>query len=367
MNFGNISKLQLEDIFMSFGDENLNRELKNDKNKCSSCGNSDEFIEDYKLGSVICNCGQIISDLYDVAPEKTVSHDKEEKINNNITYNSLLPQSTMTTNSNLKGTMLKLQIWDSMPAKERSNNIMFKKIKKICEIYKINKKIENEAKMMFKKVSETKHQIGKNKGKVIITRGNNRKGILASCLAKACRNNEETRTTKEIANYFNIKEKDVNEGNKNLENILCDKNDSNKNIVKPSHFIQRKCDELHIKSKDTLVALKIALNLEKLNIASNHTTETIAAACIYLMTIRQNIKEVTKKEISIVFDNLSDATIIKTYKEIKNYENILVDDTKINKICAYINEYIEKKYVNKDIWNLMCKFGVNKSEYTLIE
>jgi transcription initiation factor TFIIIB Brf1 subunit/transcription initiation factor TFIIB len=362
MNINSISKFQLEELLFSFGDVVTNIE---DSNNCPNCGQND-FIEERKIGRIICRCGQVIGDLYDLRPEQTISNDREERTNNNIIYNELLPQSTMMTNSNLKGTMLKIQIWNSMPSKERSNNMMFKKIKKVCETYKICKKIEEEAKIMFKKVSDSIHKEGKNKGKMIITRGNNRKGIVASCLAEACENNQETRTAKEMACYFNIEEKDVNEGKKNLKNILGNVSKKSNNIAKPSHFTLRKCDELHIKRKEAEIALKITLNLEKLNIASNHTTETIAAACIYLMTVIQKLPHVSRKDVSNVFGNLSDATLIKTYKEIKDYGVILMDNAKINKICSFADDYISKKYVSKEIWEMMVKFGVGEGVFTVI-
>jgi hypothetical protein len=47
--------------------------------------------------------------------------------------------------------------------------------------------------------SDCKHAYGKNEGKIIIKRGNNRIGLIAACLFYSCRKIGMTRSPKEIA------------------------------------------------------------------------------------------------------------------------------------------------------------------------
>ena len=84
------------------------------------------------------------------------------------------------------------------------------------------------------------------------------------------------------------------------------------------------------------------------------------------MTVIQKLPHVSRKDVSNVFGNLSDATLIKTYKEIKDYGVILMDNAKINKICSFADDYISKKYVSKEIWEMMVKFGVGEGVFTVI-
>jgi transcription initiation factor TFIIB len=335
-------------------------------NSCPECGSVD-FIEDYSKGMILCHCGQVMDNILDTGIEKR-NYDGEDNDapRCGMVYNVLLPQSSLGTTITAKGKLRKLHIWNSMPYKERSDNIMFKRIREICVTRGIVKKIEDDAKILCKRVSGTVHTMGKNKGKPIITRGFNRAGIVAACLFIACRRNEESRSTKEIASYFDIDERDVNKGLRSLLTIL-----NGDNIVKDIgtskviHFIKRKCDELHIKTKHADIAVIIAMNIERLNMASNHTTFSLAAASILLMAEIIGIKTITKKKLSSAFYNLSDVTIGKTYKQIKDYKTILIDNAKVGEIMIEIARQQKKHIITQKVWDQMKRFNINTSKYIL--
>lgn len=243
---------------------------------------------------------------------------------------------------------------------------MFKKIHAVCIEYGIVRKIEDDAKILCKKVSGTVHKNGKNKGKPIITRGFNRSGIVAGCLFIACRRNDETRSIKEIAYYFDISERDVNKGIRSMLGILDDDT-----IVKDigtskvSHFIKRKCDELHIVNKYADIARTIAYNIDKLNIASNHTTYSLAAATILLVAEIFDLKNITKKKLSETFCGLSDVTIGKTFNQIRQLKTILVDDKKVAEIHIEIEKLRSKRIITQETYDQMKRFDVDTSKYIL--
>lgn len=339
---------------------------KNKVEQCPECGATD-FIEDYSKGMILCTCGQVMDNIYDTGLEqRNYDGDDGEVARCGIVHNRLLPQSSLGTSVNAKGKLRKLHIWNSMPYKERSNNVMFKKIHEVCVTQNIYKRIEEDAKILCKRVSGTLHKTGKNTGKPIITRGFNREGIVASCLFIACRRNGETRSTKEIASYFKIDERDVNKGTRSLLSILGDDN-----IVKDIgtskviDFIKRKCDELQIKTKYATIAVTIGKNIDRLNIASNHTTFSLAAASILLMAYINGIKSITKKRLSKAFYDLSDVTIGKTFKQIKELRSILIDDQKVSEIIVDINRQKKKRIVPKAVWEQMQRFDVDTSKYVL--
>jgi len=339
---------------------------KEKDNFCPECGASD-FIEDYAKGMIYCSCGQVLDSIFDNGMERR-NHDGDDGDTgkNGMVHNRLLPQSSLGTTVTAKGRLKKLHIWNAMPYKERSDNIMFKKIREVCVAHSIVKKIEEDAKILCKRVSGTVHKAGINKGKPIITRGFNRSGIVAGCLFIACRRNDETRAVKEIAFYFDISERDVNKGIRSLLGILDDDN-----IVKDIgtskviHFIQRKCDELHIKNKYTSIAKTIASNIDKLNIASNHTTYSLAAASILLMAMMNGLKTITKKKLSTTFCGLSDVTIGKTYNQIKDLKMILTNDAKVNDIIKEITRQRNKRIISQAVYDQMVRFKVDTSKYVL--
>ncbi|VBB18375.1 transcription initiation factor IIB [Yasminevirus sp. GU-2018] len=339
---------------------------KKQEDTCPDCG-STNFIEDYTKGIIFCGCGQVIDTIFDNGMERR-NHDGDDNDNvkSGMVHNRLLPQSSLGTSVTAKGRLKKLHIWNAMPYKERSDNIMFKKIHNVCVVYGIVRKIEDDAKILCKRVSGTVHKTGKNKGKPIITRGFNRSGIVAGCLFIACRRNDETRAVKEIAFYFDISERDVNKGIRSLLAILDDdsivKDIGTSKVI---HFIRRKCDELQIKNKYTEIAKTIANNIDKLNIASNHTTYSLAAASILLMADMHGLKSITKKKLSQTFCGLSDVTIGKTYNQIKDLRRILIDDAKVDDICKEITKQRNKRIISQEVYDQMVRFGVDTSKYIL--
>lgn len=353
---------EIEDL-LNEGDDNF---TKINEEICPECGSTD-FIEDYTKGMILCKCGQLIDTVFDNGMEKrNYDGDEGETVRCGIVHNRLLPQSSLGTSMMAKGKLKKLHIWNSMPYKERSDNIMFKRIHAVCVSHGISKKIEDDSKILCKRVSGTVHKIGKNKGKPIITRGFNRSGIVAGCLFIACRRNDETRSTKEIAVYFEIDERDVNKGIRSLLDILDD-DDIVKDIgtSKVVHFIQRKCDELHIRSQFTKMAMTIANNIDRLSVASNHTTYSLAASSILLMADINGLKSITKKHLSKTFCGLSDVTIGKTFKQIKELKTILIDDSKVDEIHKEIIRQKNKRVITEEVWTQMVRFGVSTDKYIL--
>ena len=350
--------------------EDLLKEIDNKKvintDCCPDCGSTD-FIEDYAKGMILCRCGQMIDTIIDMGIEKkNYDGDEGETARCGIVHNRLLPQSSLGTTVTAKGKLKKLHIWNSMPYKERSDNIMFKRIHAICIAHNISKKIEDDSKILCKRVSGTVHKTGKNKGKTIITRGFNRSGIVAGCLFIACRRNDETRSTKEIAVYFEIDERDVNKGIRSLLDILDDDEIINDiGTSKVVHFIQRKCDELHIKMKYAKIAMTIANNIDRLSTISNHTTYSLAAASILLMADINGLKSITKKKLSKTFCGLSDVTIGKTFKQIKEQKLILINNMIVNEICKEIEKQKKRRVISQEVWDKMKLFNISTDKYIL--
>jgi transcription initiation factor TFIIB len=360
MSYKQLAQHEIEDIL------NINSNKNKNIKYCHIC-NSCDITEDIPKGILICKCGQVIGTIIDNCEEMRMrENDEGNNRKNGLYYNRLLPQSSLCSTINTRGKLKKLHIWSAMPYKERSDNLMFKKIHNICVLYKITKKLEEEAKVLYKNVSSSVHITGKNKGKPVITRGFNRSGIIAGCVFIACRKNNETRSVKELAYYFNITEKDVNKGLRSIQIILNDaETPKETGTSKVTHFIKRKCDELHIKNIHSTIAYTIASNIDKLNIASNHTSYSLAAACILLMVDITGQTNINKKKISSIFFGLSDVTICKTYNQIKILKNILVNDTLVNTIIDEINERKKKIFITNEISIQMKHYNIDTSQYII--
>lgn len=358
---GYIESIDFDKIFE---DNTSNNKIPNNitnNDRCTSC-NGDNIIEDGSQGILVCtDCGQVLDNILDYNPEWKQYEDEDKSGGRcSMPINVLLPQSSLGTSiAGMGKNRLKiLHGWNAMPYKERSLNNEFKKIHEVCVKAKILKCVEDDAKIMYKMASECRHTSGKNIGKFVITRGINRISISAACVFFACIRKSMTRTSKEIASAYGIKDMEMNRGCKNFLKLLKDKKTSIKmGTSKPEHFVKRYCNELKIKDDYIEHALKIAKNIEKLNIASDHTPYSLAATSILLMASIYNLKAITKKKLANEF-SISEVTISKTYKEIEAYKHILLNDKATDKIVSKIGDDMKNEKIPQQVLDRMKKFGI---------
>lgn len=353
------TKNDLSELFKYFpSNDKISKEKK--ELICFTCDTSEYIIEDLMYGNMLCQqCGQVLGGIIDTSPEWK-HYDDADKANircgGSIDVN--LPQSSLgTTFSCVKySPQKKLHGWISMPYDERTLYKEFVKIKLICEDTNIANNVIDDAKNIYRIANGSTYKDEK-KIKPKITRGKNRVSINAACLFYACCRNEVVRTPKEIATLYGINDTDMNKGCKKLLELLHDKNNFMiMGTSKPSHFIKRFCDNLKIKKIFTNEALKIALNTEKLCLASKHTPYSTAASCILLMIEIFKPTSITKQQILDEF-KISDITINKTYKELEQYKNILINDDKTN-LFLQNKKLMETTKIPFHILERMKKFNI---------
>ncbi len=346
---------------------NINNTKKKNKKKifCESC-NNDDLVEDTSHGILVCKtCGQVVANLMDSGAEWTQYNDDNKKDMNRCSHpiSQLLPQSsTATTIAGSCSSRIKtLHGWSAMPYKERSLNEVFKIIQKKCFLGKIIRCIEDDAKIMYKNISDCKHVTGKNKGKSIIIRGKNRMSVIAACVLFACRKKDKTRSPKEIAELFDLKYTEITKGCKIFQKLAKLKNMELKlNSTKPEHFIIRFCDELKIKKEYTDQAIQISNNVQKLQIASVHTPLSLATGSIYLM-IHLNNLAIQKKVIADKF-NVSQVTIAKAFKKLEPFMNLLTNNEICERLSVEIKKYQDKIDLAEELKHKFVRFNINTNQ-----
>jgi transcription initiation factor TFIIB len=365
-----LSEADLRDIFDDTNDNNNNNNINNNKNydKCLKCNQNNNIIEDYKQGIIVCrNCGQVIDNIYDTKPEW--NNFKNAGSNTGIircsnTIDVLLPQSSLgtTIGGKCKSRFKIIHIWSKMPYRERSLNEIFKVIHAVCVKAKIVKCVEDDAKILCKLISDCKHISGANKGKYIIIRGKKRKSTIAACLFFACRKNKQTRSPKEIAVLFGLKYTEITKGLKLfLKLIKIKKMDINIGTSQPEHFVLRFCNKLKIKSFYKTQAIKISKNITRLNIASVHTPFSTAISSILLMATVNNLNFINKKVLSKEFD-VSEVTIIKTYKKIEKYKKALLNDKITDKLVKKIKKNIKNDEIPDNVLERLKRFNITLND-----
>ena len=325
---------------------NIMKNTRRAKIKCIECDTDDKLIEDEAQGLIICRgCGVAICNILDESPEwKQYSGDDGKDIVGRCGQptNFFLPQSSIgTTIGGSNNRLKKVHGWGAMPYKERSLYLVLKYIQDKCRAANIVKYIEDDAKILYKNISECKYTKGKNKGKPIIIRGTNRKSLIASCVFYACKRNGRTRSPKEIAKVFGIKNKQMTKGCKTFARLLTKiKLLFDIEISIPEHFVPRYGHELHMGKDHINQAMKLAQNIQKLNVASAHTPFSIAISSL-LLVIDINKLDISKKAIAQKF-GVSKPTIVKTFKKIEQYKKICANDELTVKLVKLLAEEKER-------------------------
>ena len=271
---------------------------------------------------MICkNCGNINYEIIDTNPEWRYYGNDDSKFSDptrvGLPTNDLLPESSLGSTISFRYgesyEMKKIRnyhLWNAMPYKERSLYNVFDNI----QIRAINNGIPlciiEEAKNLYKQISDVR-----------IHRGSNRNGIIASCIYKACRLQGCPRSAKEIADMFKLNISHMTKGCKKFDEIInmnvCKNSNMTNNITKSSDFVQRFCSKLNIGTNVCQICSHVCEKAEQFNLVSKCIPPSIAAGSIFLVCSLLNIN-ITKKEISQTCQ-ISEVTISKCYKNLYSY------------------------------------------------
>jgi transcription initiation factor TFIIB len=278
-------------------------------------------------GMMICKqCNNIVTNIID-GPEWRYYGANDSKSSDptrcGMPVNQLLPESSVGSFISTRGKrtksmykVRKYQQWGGMPYKERTLLKVFQDISRLCKAVGIPEIIIKEAHVLYKIVSTTK-----------ITRGSNRKGIIAACVYFACKINSVPRSTNEIASVFSISGTIMTKGCKKFQEIMqLNKVDINRihntNTVTMDDFIERFCSKLNLVEEDITNIKHISYLAQVYNLVNDNTPPSMAAGCIYLY-IKEIESTIHKKNIADVC-KISEVTINKCYKKLELHKSRLI-------------------------------------------
>lgn len=322
--------------------ENLSSEHNDHDNKyCINC-KSEKLIEDQNLCAIVCfDCGMVNTEILDSGIEFPQYNNDENTVVNRCGCPSsfFFPKSSQGTIiiGNTTNRLRQRQNWDLMVYKERSLNNVFEFIADICKKNNIQKIILDSTKILYKKINDCKHKSGKNIGKQIIIRGENRISIIAACFFKACELNKQPKNIKTVAKLFSLTEKKVSRGNKQYDKILRNSDDINFynfNVDITEDFINTYGQKLKLDSTCINLAITISHNAYKMKLATDHNPQSVASGIILAATNYLDL-DIKKKKISKVFGT-SDITTTKIFNKINPYIDALIDNG--------ATDYIIKKF-----------------------
>ena len=281
-----------------------------DGSVCEFCNSSDIILEEGNFFCKSCSC--ITNRFIDANAEWRYYGAEDSKSSDptrcGMPTNSLLPESSLGSvisnkmNESYDMRLIrKYHMWNSMTYKERTLYNVFDNITTNASNSGISNSIIEEAKMLYKKISESK-----------ITRGDNRSGLIASSIYMSCKTNKVPRSTKEIAKIFNIKITTMTRGCKKFQDIMK----MNLESTKAEDFIQRFSSKLSLTMEIRELCKHIVRKADELNIVSENTPPSVAAGSIYLCIMLCDLP-INKKDLSTAC-GISQVTLTKCYKKLYN-------------------------------------------------
>jgi transcription initiation factor TFIIB len=265
-------------------------------------------------GNYVCRkCGTMSSRFIDSGPEWRFYGCEDNKgadpTRCGMPTSELLPDSSMgsvigyTSNESSDMRIIrKFHLWNCMTYKERSLYNIFDTLTINAVNHGIPKTIIEEAKVLYKKISEMK-----------ISRGENRSGLIASSIYMSCKTHKVPRSTKEIARIFNLKPTVMTRGCKKFQDIMK----MNMESTNPDDFISRFCSKLSLDTECRDMCKHVLKRADDLSIISENTPPSIAAGCIYLCSTIGKWG-LSKKDLAEACE-ISQVTISKCYKKLWTY------------------------------------------------
>ena len=280
-----------------------------------SCGSKEFVVEDCM--QMCGKCSSIIGKVIDNTAEWRYyggDSKSDDPSRCGLPTNSLLPKSSLGSmiGGNKFGSNFDIrrirqyQMWNAMPYNERTLWNVFDKLTGVSLNNGIPQKIVDDAKVLYKRASEKK-----------ISRGDNKEGLIASCIYHACLMNNLPRSSKEIAKMFDIDPVILNKGNSRFQTLL------QINVISssPLDFISRYCSILDMKMEDIETCKKLVKFLEDSEIMSDNSPTSSCASILYYYSEKKNLGYVKKQFAEVC--NVSEVTVIKGYKFLCKYDSYI--------------------------------------------
>lgn len=297
---------------------------------CSECKEESLVYED---GAYFCHlCGRFQEVRLNHDPEWRFYGDSDSKSSDptrvGMPVNALLPESSLGTMISNKGKrsyefdkMRQYHTWNTMPYRERSLYRIYERLQNKARLAGIPNYIIENAKLMYKKLSEAQ-----------ISRGANRRGLMASCIYISCKMEGVPRSAKEIAAIYDLKVNEMTRGCKKFLEIMDltkKRTDFVLNSSTPMNFVKRFCSNLGLEEDVFHICEYVAYMTTKLDIVDENTPPSIAAGSIFLVVSLCNLP-VSKKAVSKACKT-SEVTISKCYKKLHVHRMSLIPPSVIKR------------------------------------
>lgn len=207
-------------------------------------------------GSLICTLGTVIS----MAPRRNRScwQNRTEDIVN--------AQQNITSSGKK---LQKYQGWCSMTYRNRALCRVFEQLSLNAAQHGIPSCIVEEAKGIYKRVSEA-----------CITRGDNRRAVIAVCMYVSCKKNGVPRSIKEIGAMFGIESAAMTKATHTVQHVILD---ADATSSEPSDFSGRFCCKMGLSEEATRMVNTVIKRADELQLVCNAMPPSIVGGSILMV------------------------------------------------------------------------------------
>jgi len=302
-------------------EDNIDNSI-DDKNTIKCYCGCTEFISEDNM-NICSKCSSIVSNVIENTAEWRFYGNDDNRDGDpsrcGMPTNNLLPKSSMGSmigcgyKDNIDIRRIRMfQMWNSMPYDERTLWNVFDKMTANTINNGIPQKVIDNAKVLYKKASEKK-----------ISRGDNKEGLIASCIYHSCLLNKIPKSSKDIAAMFNISHVTLNKGNSRFQTLL----QINVSSPDPIDFISQYGNNLNMYIGDINKCKELVKIIEDNEIMNDNSPTSSAAGILYYYSVVKNLGYSKKKFAKAC--NVSEVTIVKCYKIINNYHDFIIKNSDV--------------------------------------
>ncbi len=306
---------------------------------CKNCGMKESVIERPETGFMECMaCGYsfgAVLDLADVRYSTETGSNVRNQSEVNSKIDSLLPQISMSSYLTGKGHHMvkQLQIWGRVPARERSLSTVFEIMQQKLQHTGLEGKVMDDAKIyyytLFKAIETVETDENAKKKKDVLTRGNNRDGLIAYCVQLSCDKHHIRMTDENISQMFDITVETLKSGKKKFNSIVNEKKiylDVYDEFYSTEDVLKKYLSSFNFTGNQKKLCFIVAKRVEQLHLLKNKEPESIASGILYFVSWlfkKNHDEEFGRKKIAKICQK-SEPTVMKVFNILQQQQEFII-------------------------------------------
>ena len=211
--------------------------------------------------------------------------------------------ATQLTAASAGRTVQRYQVWSSMTYRNRVLCRVFDQLAVCASQHGLPACILEEAKGLYKRVSEAR-----------ITRGENRAAVIAVCMYVACKKNAVPRSIREVGEMFSIRPCAMTKATHTVQAVIAD---ADATSSEPSDFLGRFCCRLGMPDHAVRMTRDVVARADELAVVCDAMPPSIVGGAIQLVGLRLGLA--LDRDAIAAACMIAPATVTKIYKRLAQH------------------------------------------------